>query len=236
MNKAGDRFVASAPYGDTNFSNGGEIAVDNVYQYDGSNWSKVGSTMGQRYSSSLYYGVVAINGAGDRIAFGEGYNGRDRVYIYGESGGVWSQLQDNQANNSSIYNSNGTFGASLDFNEEGNILGVGSRDQVRLYEYSSGTWTQKGDTRDYNDQFGASLALSASMGISTPPLNRILIPLDLMMPVEFLSLESRSLYRPRVPWSLILMEILLPQVAMPTSPQPTQPQYQILMPIQSKTF
>ena len=37
MNKAGDRFVASAPYGDVKDSNGGEIAV---YQYDGSSWSK----------------------------------------------------------------------------------------------------------------------------------------------------------------------------------------------------
>ena len=162
MNKAGDRFVASAPYGDTNFSNGGEISV---FQYDGSSWSKVGSTMGQRYSTNLYYGVVAINGAGDRIAFGDGRSGYDRVYIYGESGGVWSQLQDNQANNSSIYNGNGTFGASLDFNEEGNILGIGTNDRVYLYEYSSGSWTQKGAYRDYNNSFGRSLALSASGNI-----------------------------------------------------------------------
>jgi hypothetical protein len=160
MNKAGDRFVASAPYGDVSaYSNNGEIAV---YQYDGSSWSKLGSAMPGHSANNTYYGAVAINGAGDRIAFGDSRSGNDRIYIYGESGGVWSQLATNQSGGSSIYNSNGVFGAAIDFNEKGNILGIGSNDRVYLYEYSSGTWTQKGAYTDHNNSYGRSLALSAS--------------------------------------------------------------------------
>ena len=67
MNKAGDRFVASAPYDDQVQSNGGTMRV---YQYTpsgSSSWTQVGADMGG-YSTSDYYGTVAINGAGDRVA------------------------------------------------------------------------------------------------------------------------------------------------------------------------
>ena len=53
MNKAGDRFVASAPYGDANGSNSGEASV---YQYNGSSWSRLGAVI-PGYSSSDYFGT-----------------------------------------------------------------------------------------------------------------------------------------------------------------------------------
>ena len=117
------------------------------------------------YSTSDYYGTVAINAAGDRVAFSDGERSNDRIFIYGESGGTWSQLGTNGSGSSSIYNSNGYFGASIDFNEQGNLLGVGNRDRVYFYEYNGSTWSQKGSYLDKNYSFGASIALSASGNI-----------------------------------------------------------------------
>ena len=84
--------------------------------------------------------------------------------IYQETGGNWS-LHGTQTNGASIYGDSKA--RSIDFNEEGNIIGVGAFEEgsVKLYEYTSGSWTQIGETRDYNDKFGISIALSASGNI-----------------------------------------------------------------------
>ena len=120
MNKAGDRFVASAPYGDANGSNSGEASV---YQYNGSSWSRVGAVV-PGYSSDDYFGTVAINGAGDRIAFSEGDRNYRRILIYQENSGTWS-LHGTLTNNASIYGDSYS-GSSIDFNEQGNIIAVGA--------------------------------------------------------------------------------------------------------------
>ncbi|MEL0311743.1 MAG: hypothetical protein VW970_06730, partial [Candidatus Poseidoniales archaeon] len=162
MNKAGDRFVASAPYDDQVRTNGGTMRV---YQYvSGTTWNQVGADMGG-YSTSDYYGTVAINAAGDRVAFSDGTRNNQRIFIYGESGGTWSQLGDNYSGSSSIYQNATYFGASIDFNESGNLLGVGQMDRVYFYEYNGSTWSQKGSYLDKNYEFGRSLALSASGNI-----------------------------------------------------------------------
>ena len=161
MNKAGDRFVASAPYDDQVLSNGGTMRV---YQYGGgTTWNQVGADM-RGYSTSDYYGTVAINAAGDRVAFSDGERNNQRIFIYGESGGTWSQLGTNASGSSSIYQFT-YFGASIDFNERGNLLGIGTRDRVYFYEYNGSTWSQKGSYLDKNYSFGASIALSASGNI-----------------------------------------------------------------------
>ena len=85
MNKAGDRFVASAPYDDQVRTDGGTMRV---YQYvSGTTWNQVGADMGG-YQTNDYYGTVAINAAGDRVAFSDGNRNNQRIFIYGESGGT----------------------------------------------------------------------------------------------------------------------------------------------------
>ena len=94
-----------------------------------------------------------------------GTRNNQRIFIYGESGGTWSQLGDNYSGSSSIYQNATYFGASIDFNESGNLLGVGQMDRVYFYEYNGSTWSQKGSYLDKNYEFGRSLALSASGNI-----------------------------------------------------------------------
>ena len=150
MNKAGDRFVASAPYDDQIGTDRGTMRV---YQYGGgTTWNQVGADMGG-YSTYDYYGTVAINAAGDRVAFSDGTRNNQRIFIYGESGGTWSQLGNNYSGSSSIYQSATYFGASIDFNESGNLLGVGQMDRVYFYEYNGSTWSQKGSYLDKNYEF-----------------------------------------------------------------------------------
>ena len=79
-----------------------------------------------------------------------------------KSGGTWSQLGDNYSGSSSIYQNSNYFGTSIDFNESGDLLGIGQRDRVYFYEYNGSTWSQKGSYLDKNYEFGRSLALSAS--------------------------------------------------------------------------
>ena len=78
MNKAGDRFVASAPYDD---QFGSDVGTMRVYQYGGgTTWNQVGADM-RGYSTSDYYGTVAINAAGDRVAFSDG-RGIIKEYLF----------------------------------------------------------------------------------------------------------------------------------------------------------
>ena len=162
MNKAGDRFVASAPLDDQVQSNGGTMRV---YQYGGgSTWNQVGDDMGG-YQGNDYYGTVAINGSGNRVAFSEGDRDNRRIKIYQETGGSWS-AHGTQTNDASIYG-DGYSGSAIDFNEQGNIIGVGAArntGSVKRYEFISGTWTQISN-HDFDDEFGASVALSASGNI-----------------------------------------------------------------------
>ena len=74
------------------------------------------------HSTNDYYGTVAINGAGDRVAFSEGDRNNRRVKIYQESGGSWS-VHGTQSNSASIYGDSYS-GSAIDFNEQGNIIGV----------------------------------------------------------------------------------------------------------------
>ena len=113
------------------------------------------------YSTSDYYGTVAINAA-VTVRFSDGERGNDRIFIYGESGGTWSQLGTNGSGSSSIIILIAISELLLTLTSVGNLLGVGTRDEFIFMSITVQPGVKKGGYLDKNNSFGASIALSAS--------------------------------------------------------------------------
>ena len=173
MDRSGDRVAIAAV--NTGASNLIEIRAGNtrVYEYSlaTSTWTQLGSDIiGESYGdySGLYEGIE-LNAAGNIIAIGAPGNdgggltsGHVRVYYY-TTGTGWSQLGgdiDGEA-------ANDQFGAVVCMNDAGNKIagstltnGVpGPVEKVRVFSYSSNTWTQVGS--DFND-FGQSISMNGA--------------------------------------------------------------------------
>ena len=155
-----------------------------VYDWNGTAWSETVVDTGAIGGSGVYtFGdglgrTVTISGDGNTIAAASPYNddaGDDfgKVSVYRYSSGTWSQL------GSSI---NGTgdstakFGYSLSLSQNGSIVSIGTYEQsttnptrsrageVKVYEYSGGSWSQIGATFEGSASFeylGIAASLSA---------------------------------------------------------------------------
>ena len=121
-------------------------------------------------------GIISLSSDGTRVAVGaytnDGANGADsgHVRIYEYSGGSWSQLGadiDGEA-------ANDRSGYSVSLSSDGSRVAIGApkndgvngslSGHVRVYEYSSGSWTQLGadiDGEAQGDEFGWSVSLSS---------------------------------------------------------------------------
>ncbi len=160
-----------ARYNDGNGADAGHVRV---YEYSGGAWSQLGSDIDGEASDDDSGSSVALSADGTIVAIGAPYNdgngpdaGHVRVYEY--SGGAWSQLGSDidgewQGNNS---------GWSVALSSDGTKLAVGAPNNngngtesghVRVYEYSSGAWSQLGSDIDgdwQGNNSGRSVALSS---------------------------------------------------------------------------
>ena len=171
VSKNGKYMVVGAMYNDGNGSNSGHVRV---YEYSSGSWSQLGSdidgeTAGDRSGSST---AISDNGTivaiGARLNDGGGSNfGHVRVYEY--SSGSWSQLGsdidgeaiDDFSGESVSLSGDGSVVAISSLTNDGNGSNSG---HVRVYEYSSGSWSQLGSDIDgeaANDQSGKSVSLSS---------------------------------------------------------------------------
>jgi len=172
MKSAGDRVAIGAPYNDGTGSNAGHVRV---YEYSNSSWTQVGADIDGEAAGDYSGFSVSINSAGDRVAIGGNLNdgtgsnaGHVRVYEYSNSS--WSQLgsdidgeaaSDNSGNSVSI-NSAGDRVAIGAYNNSGTASNAG---HVRIYEYSSGSWTQLGSDIDgeaADDRSGAAVSMNSA--------------------------------------------------------------------------
>lgn len=147
-------------------NNSGEAGSVFVYQYSNDTWTQIGSSMNG--SSGDWFGTsVALNSTGTILA-ASAPDAYVRVYQYSNSS--WTQI------GSTIYGetSGDWFGSSLALSSDGTILAVGAPSNtnnngsrsgsVRVYQYSSGSWTQIGSDVDGESQYsasGTSVALSS---------------------------------------------------------------------------
>ncbi|MFL2591927.1 MAG: tail fiber domain-containing protein [Flavobacteriaceae bacterium] len=169
----GSHVAIGAYYNDGTASNAGHVRVYQ-YSWDGSAWTQVGNDIdGEAASDNSGYSV-SIDSDGSHVAIGAYNNdggGSDsgHVRIYSWNGSAWTQvgndidgeaLGDNSGGSVSI-DSDGSHVAIGAYNNDGNGSNAG---HVRIYEYSSGSWSQVGNDIDgeaSDDRSGYSVSIDS---------------------------------------------------------------------------
>lgn len=144
-----------------------------VFTYSNNSWTQVGSDfIGSTAWERLGYDV-SISADGERIAFG--CMGDDKAYVYELQNGSWTQMGATLSSPT-----NGSFGQAIRLSSNGMRIAVSEPSSafpvsatcsgigggcVKVFEYSSGAWSQKGSTLSgtFNQQaFGKGLDISSS--------------------------------------------------------------------------
>ena len=172
MNSAGDRVAIGAPYNDDTGNNKGHVRV---YEYSNSSWTQLGSDIDGEAVNDYSGFSVSMDSAGDRVAIGAYGNdgtgsnaGHVRVYEYSNSS--WSQLGidiDGEA-------AGDRSGYSVSMDSDGDRVAIGAHGNddgpgddaghVRVYEYSSSSWSQLGSDIDgeaASDYSGRSVSMNS---------------------------------------------------------------------------
>ncbi|PCJ11013.1 MAG: hypothetical protein COA98_08360, partial [Candidatus Neomarinimicrobiota bacterium] len=173
MNSDGDRVAIGARNNDDAYNNAGHVRV---YAYSGGSWSQLGSDIDgvATYDESGF--SVSMNSDGDRVAIGAPYNddgggnsGHVRVYAYSGDPLIWSQLGGDIDGEAAVDQS----GWSVSMNSAGDRVAIGARyndgsgtdaGHVRIYEYSSSSWSQLGSDIDgeaVRDESGYSVSMNS---------------------------------------------------------------------------
>ena len=172
LNSAGDRVAIGATGNDGSGTKSGHVRI---YEYSSGSWSQLGSDIDGEATTNLSGGSVSLNSAGDRVAIGATENdgsgpksGHVRIYEY--SSGSWSQLgSDIDGESANDYS-----GRSVSLNSTGDRVAIGatgndgsgeSSGHVRIYEYSSGSWSKLGSDIDgeaVKDRSGVSVSLNSA--------------------------------------------------------------------------
>ena len=157
-----------------NDGNGGASGHVRVYEFSGGTWTQLGSDIdGEAVMDQSGYSV-SLSSDGTTVAIGAIYNDGNgnssgHVRIYEFSGGDWSQLG-SDIDGEAIFDQSGW---SVSLSSDGTRVAIGAigndanganSGQVRIYEFSGGTWTQLGSDIDgeaANDNSGRSVSLSS---------------------------------------------------------------------------
>ena len=176
LSNDGTIVAIGAPFNDANASNAGHVRV---YEYSGGSWSQLGGDIdGEAIYDALGYSVSLSSdwgtSTGTRVAIGAKYRNANGdfsgyVRIYNYNGFAWSQLG-GDIDGEAAYDYSGY---SVSLSSDGTIVAIGAyandgngadSGHVRVYQYSSGSWTKLGDDIDgeaSNDNSGYSVSLSS---------------------------------------------------------------------------
>ncbi|MBH30494.1 MAG: hypothetical protein CMG71_00705 [Candidatus Marinimicrobia bacterium] len=171
LNSDGDRLAVGATYNDGTANNAGHVRV---YEYSSGSWTQLGSDIDGEASNDYFGWAVSLDSDGDRVAIGAYRNngagnlaGHVRVYEYSNSS--WSQLgSDIDGEAAGDYSG---WSVSLDSDGDRVAIGASGNDgtgtdagHVRVYEYSSSSWSQLGSDIDgeaASDVSGESISLDS---------------------------------------------------------------------------
>ena len=163
--------LAVGAYGnDGTGSNAGHVRV---YEWSGGSWTQLGSDIDGEAAGDSSGHSVSLSADGTILAVGANYNSDTGTYaghvrVHQFSGGSWTQLGNDIDGEAASDHS----GHSVSLSADGTVLAVGAygndgtgsnAGHARLYEFSSGSWTQIGSDKDgeaAGDYSGWSVALS----------------------------------------------------------------------------
>ena len=157
----GSRLAIGIPHSGINYR--GSVRV---YQYNAGVWTLVGSAITGGADDDVLGWSVSLSVDGSRIAIGAPGGSNDKGYtqIYQENNGTWTQVGANIDGTIAGMRS----GRSVSLSSGGSQVAIGASSIgagiVRIYQESSGTWTQQGlDIIGENsgDGSGRSVSLSA---------------------------------------------------------------------------
>ena len=168
INADGTRVAIGAWQNDGSGNDAGHVRI---YEYSGGSWSQLGSDID---GGGAYYNFgysLSLDSDGSHVVIGAPNKGdKGQVEIYEYSAGSWSQVG-NDIDNDTFYDG---FGASVDIDLDGDRIVVGAPQNngyytdpgyVRVFEYSSGSWTQMGsdiDGENGDDMFGSAVSMNSN--------------------------------------------------------------------------
>lgn len=133
-----------------------------VYQFNGSDWTQLGSTMFPNGTGDLTVLSVALNDEGSIVAFGApfinvDFPGQGRVFQF--NGTDWVQLGTDILADDFL-----ALGRDIDLSASGQTLAIGGNGEARIYSYNGADWELVGDpiaSSSIIEFFGRWLSLSA---------------------------------------------------------------------------
>ncbi|MGB0348495.1 MAG: WD40 repeat domain-containing protein, partial [Schleiferiaceae bacterium] len=172
LSSDGSKVAIGAPENST------EAGHVRIYEYSAGSWAQLGADIDGEAAGDNSGHSVSLSSDGNRVAIGAPENdgaitsagpdwGHVRIYEY--SAGNWTQLGsdiDGEAwgDFSGISVALSSSGDTIAIGAYGNDSSGGNAGHVRIYEYSSGSWTQLGadiDAEAWGDYSGSSVALSS---------------------------------------------------------------------------
>jgi len=167
----GTKVAIGAFVNDGNGTNSGHVRV---YGYSGGSWTQLGADIDGDAANDYSGYSVSLSSDGTKVAigaYGNDDNGSSsgHVRVYGYSGGSWTQLgADIDGDATNDYS-----GRSVSLSSDGTKVAIGAlyndgggsnSGHVRVFQYSSGSWTQLGADIDgdaVNDYSGQSVSMSS---------------------------------------------------------------------------
>jgi hypothetical protein len=164
MNSAGTRVAIGTPFYDGLNENTIDAGYVRIYQYNTSLWTQIGGTIYGQAANNNFGWAVSMNSIGNVVAIGAP-GGTSSVRIFQYIDNSWNQF-------GSITGSNDAFGTSVSLNGDGTKLAIGAPNNdlsgtdagiARVYQYSSGSWSQIAyfTGKNTNDLCGYAVSMSS---------------------------------------------------------------------------
>ena len=159
----GTRVVIGGPLNNGTGPNAGHARV---FERSGNTWTQLGVDLDGEAAEDRFGGAVAINDAGTRVAIGSYLNdgggtssGHVRVFDY--EGGAWTQVG---ADIDGTPNDGAGWAVAMSASGHRVIIGApeagGTPGQARIYEFTTGAWTQVGVNFPTGAELGHAVAMS----------------------------------------------------------------------------
>ena len=159
----GSRVAIGAIQNDGNGSESGHVRV---YQWDGSDWTKLGADIDGEAVGDRSGSAVSLSSDGSILAVGAHNNGPPgnqsnfgHVRIYRWNGSAWNRLGADIDGDACC-----SAGKSVSLSSDGFSVAVGSSNYVRVFKFINNSWIKQGSNitgETPGDNFGVSVSLSS---------------------------------------------------------------------------
>lgn len=169
ISENGQTLAITSLFNNINGPNSGQVRV---YNLENNNWVQLGNNISGSVTSLAFGKSLSISGDGTTIAVGTPINNENgtnsgEVKVFRLISNTWTSLGDDI--NGEI--TDDRLGESVSLSYDGNTLAIGciqnvnntGPGKVKIYNYSSNTWNQLGNTitgQTLNDAFGYSVSIS----------------------------------------------------------------------------